>query len=431
MVAQDRVSCGVESEPGGADNTGGRSEGKITTVQAAGKPAERRMDYPRAAMVVVVCVLAVACTGRSGPPASDRDQQPISAWPTHGWRTAAPQDQGMDPGTLAGIDDEARLVFPALRSVLVVRHGVLVLERYYHGATQATYFNSFSVTKSVTSALIGIALGEHTLGGLDQPIGRLLATHLPPRPDPRLRSATVEQVLTMTAGLPPDPTDGAPPSLVHAPASDWVRFVLGQHPATTPGSRFAYSSDGSHLLSAIIADATGQTTLRYAQAKLFAPLGIASDDPFEPVFAPRNQAAYQRAGFAWPTDPQGYHLGYGFLKLTARDLAKFGYLYLKGGTWEGRQVIPAAYVRAATQPQVPTGGTFGPFTGYGYQWWTTTEQGHQAFAAMGLGGQLIEVVPDLDLVVVMTSELTTAADVRTGGESHKMVGNVVIPAVRD
>jgi CubicO group peptidase (beta-lactamase class C family) len=205
--------------------------------------------------------------------------------------------------------------------------------------------------------------------------------------------------------------------------------VLSQHPASTPGSRFAYSSDGSHLLSAIVADATGQPTLRYAQAKLFAPLGIASGDAFQPVFAPSNQAAYQRAGFAWPTDPQGYHLGYGFLKLTARDLAKFGYLYLEGGAWEGRQVVPAAYVRAATQPHVATGDPHA--TGYGYQWWTMSEQGHRGFAALGLGGQLVEVLPDLDLVVVLTSEVSTAQDVRTGGASRAMVGDVVVPAVRD
>jgi CubicO group peptidase (beta-lactamase class C family) len=119
------------------------------------------------------------------------------------------------------------------------------------------------------------------------------------------------------------------------------------------------------------------------------------------------------------------------LKLTARELAKLGYLYLKGGAWEGRQVLPAAYVRASTQPQVPTGRTVGFYEGYGYHWWTTTEQGHQAFAAVGLGGQLIEVIPDLDLVVVMTSEPSTAEDVRAGGDSHSMVGNVVVPAIRD
>jgi CubicO group peptidase (beta-lactamase class C family) len=396
-------------------------------VLAACAPTKCRGVYPRAALMVVVCVLAVACTGRTGTPVSRPDRQPGSAWPTHGWPTAAPAEEGMDPKGLAVIDEDAGAVYPSLRSVLVVRHGVLVFEHYYHGATPATYFNLFSVTKSVTSTLVGIALGEHTLGGLQQPIGRLLARHLPPRADPRLRRATLEQLLTMTAGLPADPPDDTPPGLVRA--RDWVRFVLSQHPATTPGARFAYSSDGSHLLSAIIADATGQPTLGYAQAKLFEPLGIASDHPFEPLLAPRNQAAYQRAGFAWPTDPQGYHLGFAFLKLTARDLAKLGYLYLKGGAWEGRQVVPAAYVRASTQTHIRTGDPHAP--GYGYQWWTMTEQGHRGFAALGLGGQLVEVLPDLDLVVVMTSEVRTVQDLRTGSASRAMVGDVLVPAVRD
>ena len=325
-------------------------------MQAACEPAKCRGVYPRAALLVVVCVLAVACTGRTGTPVSRPDRQPGSAWPTHGWRTAAPAEEGMDPKGLAVIDDDAGGVYPGLRSVLVVRHGVLVFERHYHGAIPTTYFNLWSVTKSVTAALVGITLGEHTLGGLDQPIGRLLATHLPPRADPRLPRATLEQLLTMTAGLPADPTDGTPPGLVHA--SDWVRFVLSQHPAATPGTRFAYSSDDSHLLSAIIADNSGQPTLRYAQAKLFAPLGIANDQPFQPLFAAPNQAAYQRAGFAWPTDPQGYHLGYAFLKLTARDLAKIGYLYSRSAPGRAaRSSRPPTCVpppRRTSEPVTPT-----------------------------------------------------------------------------
>jgi CubicO group peptidase (beta-lactamase class C family) len=251
-------------------------------------------------LLVLVCVLAVSCSGRS-PPVTEPDRQPAGAWPTHGWRTAAPQDAGIDPSVLAGLDHGARLPYPALRSVLVVRHGMLVVERYYHGATPGSYFNVFSVTKSVTSALVGIALGDHKLDGLDQPVARLLAGHLPPRPDPRIRAVTLKHLLTMTAGLPPDPdpTGDTPPGWVGA--GDWVRFVLSQRPATRPGSSFAYSSVGSHLLSAIVADATGQTTLRYAQTRLFAPLGIASEPAFEPEFAARNAAAYERAGFARPT----------------------------------------------------------------------------------------------------------------------------------
>jgi CubicO group peptidase (beta-lactamase class C family) len=379
-------------------------------------------------LLVLVCALAVSCSGRS-PPVSEPDRAPAGAWPTHGWRTAAPQDAGIDPSVLADIDHGARLPYPDLRSVLVVRHGTLVVERYYHGATPATHFNVFSVTKSVTSALVGIALGEHELDGLDQPAVRLLARHLPPRPDPRIRGVTLEHLLTMTAGLPPDSMDEAPPGWVGA--GDWVRSLLRQRPASEPGTRFSYSSASSHLLSAIVADATGQPTLRYAQTRLFAPLGIDSEPAFEPEFAPANAAAYERAGFAWPTDPQGYHLGFGFLKLTARDLAKLGYLYLKGGAWERGQVVPAAYVRASTRRQVATGRASDPGEGYGYQWWTMTERGHPAFAAIGLGGQLIEVVPDLDLVVVMTSAPTAGRDVRAAGDARRMVGDVVVPAVKD
>jgi CubicO group peptidase (beta-lactamase class C family) len=380
-------------------------------------------------LLVLVCVLAVACTGRS-PPVAEPERPPAGgAWPTRGWQTAAPQDAGIDASVLAGIDHGAHLTYPALRSVLVVRHGRLAVERYYRGATPASYFNVFSVTKSVTSALVGIALGDRKLASLDQPVGRLLARHLPPRPDPRIRDITLEHVLTMTAGLPPDTVPETPPGWVRA--GDWVRHLLRQRPATRPGTRFAYSSASSHLLSAIVADATGQTTLRYARDRLFTPLGIASDPAFEPEFAPRNAAAYERAGFAWPTDPQGYHLGYGFLKLTPRDMAKLGYLYLKGGAWEGRQVVPADYVRASTRRQVAAGRAADPGEGYGYQWWTMTEQGHAAFAAVGLGGQLIEVVPDLDLIVVMTSAAGSAEDLRAAGDSRRLVADVVVPAVRD
>jgi CubicO group peptidase (beta-lactamase class C family) len=379
-------------------------------------------------LLLLVCVLAVSCTGRS-PPVAEPERPPAGAWPTRGWQTAAPQDEGIDPSVLAGIDHGAHLTYPALRSVLVVRHGRLVVERYYHGATPASYFNVFSVTKSVTSALVGIALGDRELASLDQPVGRLLTRHLPPRPDPRIRGITLEHLLTMTAGLPPDTAPETPPGWVRA--GDWVQYLLRQHPATRPGASFAYSSASSHLLSAIVADATGRTTLRYAQDRLFAPLGIASDPALEPVFAPRNAAAYERAGFAWPTDPQGYHLGYGFLKLTARDMAKLGYLYLKGGAWGGGQVVPAAYVRASTRRQVSTGRTSAPGEGYGYQWWTMTERGHPAFAAIGLGGQLIEVVPDLDLVVVMTSAPGVTEDIGAAGDSRRLVGDVVVPAVRD
>jgi len=133
-------------------------------------------------------------------------------WPTAGWRTAAPNDEGMDPAVLDELDTKVPESYPQVRSLLVVRHGYLVYERYWHGLDAADGHNSHSVTKSVTSALVGIALADHKLKSLDQTVGELLATHLPPNADPRLRRVTLEQLLTMTSGLASDAKPGGAPT---------------------------------------------------------------------------------------------------------------------------------------------------------------------------------------------------------------------------
>jgi CubicO group peptidase (beta-lactamase class C family) len=195
---------------------------------------------------------------------------------------------------------------------------------------------------------------------LDQTVEELLAGHLlPATADPRLRQVTLEQLLTMTSGLAGDDSSlGGDDHIVDRMLQrrDWVRHILSRQLDTIPGESFAYSSSSSHLLSAIVADATGQSTLALAQAKLFGPLGIATDNAFEPTVShwpptPAQLEAFEQAPVAWPKDPQGYHFGGGFLKLPARDLAKFGYLYLNGGRWDDAQVVPTDYVRASTQPQ--------------------------------------------------------------------------------
>src|SRR4029453_11695571 len=201
---------------------------------------------------------------------------------------------------------------------------------------------------------------------------------------------------------------------------------LGRRLATAPGEQWAYSSASSHLLSAIVADATGQSTLAFARTRLFAPLGIATDNALEQKIRgwPPTQAqlkAYEQATVAWPRDPQGYHFGGAFLKLPARDLAKFGYLYLNGGRWDGAQVVPADYVAASTRPQSYPSGGLGD---YGYQWWVTNQTaGHDGFRAQGYGGQVIQVIPDLDLGVVITSDPD-----QEGFDAVNLVG-VIVPAV--
>jgi CubicO group peptidase (beta-lactamase class C family) len=393
----------------------------------------RGWGWRRLLVVVVACLVAVACTSQqSGQPAGTSRPAGVAGqrdyWPTAGWRTAPPAQAGMDPKVLAVLDTNVAY-HPQLRSLLVVRHGYLVYERYWHGDAR-TGQEAFSVTKSFTSALVGIALRDHHLKSLDQTVGELLAAHLPADADPRLAKVTVRQLLTMTSGLAcdapgPDCDGELLPGLLQS--RDWVRHILARKLVTKPGSTFAYSNAGSHLLSAIVADTTGQTTLAFARAKLFAPLGIHAEHAFLPVnsdYASRaQQQAYERAKVAWNTDPQGYQTGWSGLKLPARDLAKLGYLYLNGGRWDGVQVVPAGYVRASTQRQShpPPGGRF---DGYGYQWWVTSEHGHPSFVAVGYGGQFIQVIPDLDLVVVITSD---PAD-NGRDDAQQLVAEAIVPA---
>jgi CubicO group peptidase (beta-lactamase class C family) len=383
-------------------------------------------------VVVLACLLAAACTSqqREQPAPTSRSAAVVGRqdyWPTAGWRTAPPAQVGMDPKVLAVLDTNVAY-HPQLRSLLVVRHGYLVYERYWNGDA-GTGQEAFSVTKSFTSALVGIALRDRHLKSLNQTVGELLAAHLPPNADPRLAKVTVQQLLTMTSGLASDTAPGGDSDLTYRlyQSRDWVRHILERKLVTRPGTTFAYSNASSHLLSAIVADTTGQTTLAFARAELFAPLGIHTEHAFQPVGValptPPEERAYERAKVAWVTDPQGYHSGFAGLKLPSRDLAKLGYLYLNGGRWDGVQIVPAGYVRASTQRQShpPPGG---PFDGYGYQWWVTSDHGHPSFAAVGYGGQFIQVIPDLDLVVVITSDAANQRD-----DAQQLVGEAIIPAI--
>jgi CubicO group peptidase (beta-lactamase class C family) len=347
-------------------------------------------------------------------------------WPTAGWRTATPEEQGMDPARLAAVDDQVATAYPHVRSVLVVRHGYLVYEHYRSGLDEKSGHDVRSVTKSVVGALVGIALAEGRIASPDQPVAELLPTPLSEGADPRFATVTVRHLLTMTSGLAGDDAAlGGDPRAAEAmwTSSNWVRHILDQTLVTDPGTTYAYNDATAHLLSAIVANVADQSTLEYAREKLFTPLGIPTEDAFEPMLGKNVDTAtledYERSGVAWPVDPQGFHFGGAFLRLPARDLAKFGFLYLNGGRWDGQQVIPADYVAAATSVH---GSSPNVTRGYGWLWWVGTEP-YRAFFARGRGGQLIYVVPDLDMVLVVTSDPEAA-----GLDPKILITQTIVPA---
>lgn len=383
----------------------------------------------RTAALGLLGSLVVGCTGSADRPVEETAGSPAERayWPTEEWRTAPPDEHGLDAGEIAEVERLVAESYTNVRSILVVRDGFLVYERYWQGLDGEDGHDTRSVTKSVVGALVGIALGQGLIESLDQTVGDLLADRLPPDADPRMRGVTVRELLSMTSGLPPDdPSLGGDPGVFQRAERepDLVRALLGLRLTADPGTRWAYSSASSHLLSVIVADAAGTSTLDYADDRLFGPLGIDVSDAFVPLGPPTQETIeeYDRARVAWPADAQGHSFGGGFLKLPARDLARFGYLYLNGGRWDDEQVVPAEYVRASTTASV---GTVDRSADYGWHWWVAREEGG-AFFARGYGGQLVYVDPRRDLVVVVTSDPATPR-----GDVVDLVAAAILPAAGD
>jgi CubicO group peptidase (beta-lactamase class C family) len=333
-------------------------------------------------------------------------------WPTGGWRTCLPEDQGLDPAGIRAAQAYLDERVPHIDSLLIVRGGYLVYEHYRDDP--AALHNVKSVTKSVTSALAGIAIQAGDLAGTDEKIGFLLPEIFATIPDRAKRDIRVSDLLTMRSGL--EWAEYGPSAVQMTASPDWVRFVLERPLIHPPGAQFNYSTGDSQLLAAVIQNLTGMALLDYADLYLFGPLGITAR--------------------RWPSDPQGINVGGAELKLTPRDMAKFGYLYLNGGTWAGDRIIPAAWVRESGayhtlfEPESPDDCET---LGYGYLWWLRPQGPHESMIAVGYGGQFVYVIPGLDMVVVMTGIISAAPEQFKDNRMlcrFNLVEDFIVPAAR-
>ena len=267
-------------------------------------------------------------------------------------------------------------------SLLVARHGTIVLEATYAPFRAGLKHRINSATKSVVSTLVGIALKEGLLKSTDQRVVDFFAERTIANLDDRKKAMTIRHLLDMTSGLDwKEPFGGRLESFIAMEGSrDWQQFILDRAMASQPGTEFNYNSGNSHLLSAILTKVTGRSALDYAREKLFGPLGI------EDVL--------------WRHDPQGISAGGAGLYLQPRDMAKIGTLYLRGGLWEGKQILPASWIEGVRQANVDMRETWASELRYGSQFWVMP--GHDAYFAVGYHRQLIAVVPKLDIVAVAT-----------------------------
>ncbi len=283
----------------------------------------------------------------------------------------------LDTALLAHAFDRAASL-PRLHALIVARDGEVVAERAFRGPGLDTPVNVKSVSKSLISALVGIAITRGELNGPDQAIAPLLADHVPSRADARLQRITIDHLLSMRAGL--DRTSGRNYGRWVA-SSDWVAHALSRPFIDEPGGRMLYSTGNSHLLSAILTHATGRSTHELARTWLGEPLGV--DIP------------------RWERDPRGIYLGGNNMALSPRALLRFGELYRNSGLHEGRRVISESWIRESWTPR-----TRSPWSGddYGYGWFITSFCGHATHYARGFGGQFLYIAPSLGLTVVITSD---------------------------
>jgi CubicO group peptidase (beta-lactamase class C family) len=312
---------------------------------------------------------------------------------------AAAQSIDLEPAakTAAGL--------PRLRSLLVSWRGDLVLERYFAGTRASQPANIKSASKSVISALVGIAVAGGLIKSVDEPIVHYFPELLKDK-DTRKRAITIEDLLTMRSGLASTSGRGYG-AWVQSP--NWVRYVLARPLTDEPGTRVEYSTGSSHLLSAILTRAARMSTWQFAQEQLAKPLGFS---------LPR-----------WPQDPQGIYFGGNDMLMTPRQMIRFGELYVNGGQAGGKPLLPASWV---VQTIVKRGQSrWGSDREYGYGFWIRELAGLNTYYAWGYGGQFIFVIPAIDLVVVTTSRADVSRERRDHlGAIYDLVEAQIIPAIK-
>lgn len=289
-----------------------------------------------------------------------------------------------------------------LHALVIAQQGEIAFARAFRGAALESPVNVKSVSKTIVATLTGTAIARGEISGVDA----LLVDFLDPpaSADPRVRTITVEDLLTMRAGL--ERTSGANyGSWVQS--SNWVANALARRFVAEPGGRFLYSTGSYHLLGAVLAEATGRSLLTLARERLGAPLEI--DVP------------------AWTRDPQGRYLGGNNMRFSPLALVRFGELWRAGGHWRDTPVLEPSWVETSW-----TARTRSPFSGhdYGYGWFLAMAGPHRVAYARGYGGQMVYVVPDLELTVVVTSDPNRPA--RSGGyvgDLHNLLADTIIPAI--
>ncbi len=312
-------------------------------------------------------------------------------WPTENWTVSTLLEQNMDPSKISSLKSYIDRFNKEIHSMLIVRNGYLVEEEYFGVESRKNIPHwVYSVTKSITATLVGIAIDKGYLIGANQTVVDFFPNKTFQNIDAMKQNITIEHLLTMTSGLEweewwvayDNPLNDF--KKMRDSSNDWIQYILDKPMVASPGTLFNYNGGNCHLLSAIIQTVYNDTMESFAEEYLFSPLNITD--------------------YSWGKDPQGITQGETYLSLTSRDMAKIGFLMLQNGSWEETQLISEEWVKKSIMEHVSI--THSAQYAYGYLWWLSkTDIRH--IQAHGWHGQNIYVIPEKDLVVVFTSDEET------------------------
>jgi CubicO group peptidase (beta-lactamase class C family) len=340
------------------------------------------------------------------------------------WQRATPESAGLDPSRLAALEAAIQAgEFKKIGSVLVARHGQLVYEKYFEGDA-STLRDTRSATKTIAGMLVGLAIQDKKLSGTDMRVLDLLPEHRRKlqNPDPRKEQITVEDLMTMSSPLECDDWNDASRGNEERMylIEDWAQFILdlplrgrmrvGEAPESLPkyGRNFSYCTGGVFVLSEILSKTTGLRTDKYAEQRLFGPLGIANAN--------------------WVYSPLNIPQTGGGLRLSSLDLLKLVQLFLNGGTWNGKRIIPEDWVKRSITPHAQINDR----QEYGYLWWLQSFKGgdtsYPAFFMSGNGGNKVVGFPGLDMAVVITS--TNYGTRGMHEQTERLLSDYILAALR-
>lgn len=320
-------------------------------------------------------------------------------WPTCEWNFVSPQDVGMDIEKLSELDRHIRSQYKNINGIVIVKNGSIVYENYYNGYKDSDVHHVASVTKSVVSALVGIAIDQGYINSVNQKVLEYFPEYQSADEDFLKKAVTIKHLLTMTAPFPFSWKEGD--SRSHEPLDrlrrqkDWITYSLNLLGQKGQLGKFQYYTVGTHLLSAIITKATGKSMREYANQELFRTLGM-TEIPDYDMKSFSLEAVFGKDIKGWTKDPQGITAGGFGLTLTPRDMARFGLLYLNHGKWDQKQVISKEWILESLNMNS---------NHYGYLWWLKDETNLFSFSALGAGGNVICCIPEKDIVIEIASEI--------------------------